>query len=120
MRILDIHAQIALTGKGADEYFCVAVMSLLTLSSFNFISLNMVSIVALCLLILLSQELPRFLSILIALATSHARCLIFLVAWISLTVCWESIFKITCRDQVRPSGDVGFLQRGLGFASDSI
>lgn len=72
MRILDIHAQIALTGKGADEYFCVAVMSLLTLSSFNFISLNMVSIVALCLLILLSQELPRFLSILIALATSCA------------------------------------------------
>ena len=79
----------------------------------------MVSAVALCLLILLSQELPRFLSILIALATSHVRRLIFLVAWISLTVCWKSIFKITCRDQVRPSG-VGFLQRGLGFASDSI
>lgn len=66
---------------------------------------------------LIAQELLSSVSIIIVPTSSHAWWLVFLVAWISLTIYRKCIFKITCKNKLRPGGDDGFLQRGPGFAS---
>lgn len=54
------------------------------------------------------SSVTGFVSIIIVPASSHSWCLIFLVAWISLTICWKCILKITCKNKLRPSGDEVF------------